>query len=46
MVHSGGIQYYVGEPSEVFAVFMKGDPKVDTRSITVEILDDVKMLEL
>ena len=46
MVHSGGIQYYDGETSEVFAVFMKGDPKVDTRSITVEVLDDVKMLEL
>ena len=46
MVHSGGIQYYDGETSEVFAVFMKGDPKVDTRSITVEVLDDVKMLEM
>ena len=46
MVHSGGIQYYDGATSEVFAVFMKGDPKVDTRSITVEVLDDVKMLEL
>ena len=46
MVHSGGIQYYDGETSEVFAVFMKGDPKVDVRSITVEVLDDVKMLEM
>lgn len=46
MVHSGGIQYYDGVASEVFAATMQGDPKVSTESITVELLDDVKMLEL
>ena len=46
MVHSGGIQYYGEDASEEFAAMMKDDPMVRTRSITVELLDDVKMLEL
>lgn len=46
MIHSGGIQYYGDEASEKFASTMQGDPKVRTCSITVEVLDDVKMLEL
>lgn len=46
MVHSGGIQYYGEDASEMFAALMKDDPMVRTRSITVEVLDDKKMLEL
>ena len=46
MVHSGGIQYYGEDASEKFAALMKDDPMVRTRSITVEVLDDKKMLEL
>ena len=46
MVHSGGIQYYGEDASEQFAALMQDDPMVRTRSITVELLDDVKMLEL
>ena len=46
MVHSGGIQYYGDVAAEKFAVLMQDDPMVRTRSITVEVLDDVKMLEL
>lgn len=46
MVHSGGIQYYKDEASEKFASTMQGDPNVRTCSITVEVLDDKKMLEL
>ncbi len=46
MVHSGGIQYYGEDASEQFAALMQDDPMVRTRSITVEVLDDVKMLEL
>ncbi len=46
MVHSGGIQYYGDDASEQFAALMQDDPMVRTRSITVELLDDVKMLEL
>ena len=46
MVHSGGIQYYGEDASEQFAALMKDDPMVRTRSITVELLDDEKMLEL
>lgn len=46
MVHSGGIQYYGENASEKFAAMMKDDPMVRTRSITVEILDDQKMLEM
>jgi arylsulfate sulfotransferase len=46
MVHSGGIQYYGEDASEQFAALMQDDPMVRTRSITVELLDDKKMLEL
>ena len=46
MVHSGGIQYYGEDASEQFAALMQDDPMVRTRSITVEVLDDEKMLEL
>ncbi|HIU13558.1 MAG TPA: aryl-sulfate sulfotransferase [Candidatus Fimiplasma intestinipullorum] len=46
MVHSGGIQYYGEHASEQFAALMQDDPNVRCRSITVELLDDVKMLEL
>ncbi|MCF0114691.1 MAG: aryl-sulfate sulfotransferase, partial [Erysipelotrichaceae bacterium] len=46
MVHSGGIQYDGEHASEVFAALKQDDPMVYTRSITVELLDDVKMLEL
>lgn len=46
MVHSGGIQYYGENASEKFAAMMKDDPMVRTRSITVEVLDDQKMLEM
>ena len=46
MVHSGGIQYYGEDASEQFAALMQDDPMVRTRSITVEVLDDKKMLEL
>lgn len=46
MVHSGGIQYYKGEASEHPAALMQGDPDVNAESITVEILNDKKMMEL
>ncbi len=46
MVHSGGIQWYGEDASEQFAALMQDDPMVKTNSITVELLDDVKMLEL
>ncbi len=46
MVHSGGVQYYGEDASEVFAAMMQDDPMVRTRSITVEVLDDKVMLEL
>ena len=46
MVHSGGIQYYDGVASEEFVAMMQDDPLASSRSITVELLDDEKMLEL
>jgi arylsulfate sulfotransferase len=46
MVHSGGIQYYGEDASEQFAALMQDDPMARTYSITVEVLDDEKMLEL
>lgn len=46
MVHSGGIQYYKGEASEHPAALMQGDPDVRAESVTVEILNGKKMMEL
>lgn len=46
MVHSGGIQYYKGEASEHPAALMQGNPDVRAESITVEILNGKKMMEL
>lgn len=45
MVHSGGIQYVGDHAAEDFVLLMD-DPTAKARSITVEVLDDKKMLEL
>lgn len=46
MVHSGGIQYYGEHASEKPAALMQGDPNVRAESITVEMQNGKKMLEL
>ena len=46
MVHSGGIQYYGDRASEKFIALMQDDPLAKSKSITVELLDDEKKLEL
>lgn len=46
MIHSGGIQYYQGVAYEGFAATKSDDPDIETRSITVEVLNDEVMLEM
>lgn len=47
MVHSGGIAYMNGEPSEqIGGLLNEGEDGAELRSITVEVCDEKEMLEL
>lgn len=46
LVHSGGIQYYGENASEVPAAMMQNDPNVRAESITVALQHDQVMMEL
>ena len=46
MVHSGGIQYQGEDAMEGFAVMAADDPTIRSKSITVELCEGEKMMEL
>lgn len=46
MIHSGGIQYQGENAMEGFAVLAADDPTIRSKSITVEVCEGQKMLEM